>query len=210
MQLWQRIHSMGKHCRPIFPHYESLVQNNCWPNSPVLRQAQNILQNNGYTLECIARTGTEEPSLIICLIFRSTDGRSRIVARFPGFIVCPPTFLVYSITVAGRVFYTENYAGVFAGYYPAGWKVIRRPLLQNLRDLLTLHNRRIRGHNLLPLTAEPIGQFNRMQDILREANLLHSFIVARESDGGECLSADAGFRIWVEYWLMRYFGRPLP
>ncbi|MDR2030521.1 MAG: hypothetical protein LBP65_03600 [Puniceicoccales bacterium] len=211
MALWRSIHRFAMHCTPLFPAYTVLADENCWPNVPELRPAQNLLKNSGFTLECIARSDSTGPQLLICLVFRSTDDNSRLFLRLP----CPaqppalPSALVCSGTADGRMLLTENFAGVFAGYYPSNWDVVRRPLCQNLAALLALHGRRQRHCQLVPVGKDPMEQLNGMQRELYETNRSRAFFVCSQKDSRDCLSADAGFRIWMESLLLRYLGRPL-
>jgi hypothetical protein len=209
--LWFHVHRIGVHLSPFFPSYVPLADGNFWPNGAEMRPMRDLLRRSGFLLECVARTGQDSPQLFLCLIFRSEDGLSRLLLRFPGQALPfgAPSSLVYSLTADGRTLVTENFAGVFAGYYPPSWAVVRRPLRQKLAALLALHGRRQRRHRLVLLSEKPLEQLNAMQRALREENWTRAFLVRSPEGQRDCLSAEAGFRIWLEFLLLRYLGRPL-
>ncbi|MDR3117619.1 MAG: hypothetical protein LBT98_03560 [Puniceicoccales bacterium] len=211
MLLWLHVHRIGSRLSPIFPSYVALDGKICWPGATGMQAMRDLLRQNGFSLECVARTDPASPQQFFCLIFRSDDGLSRLLLRFSGQTL-PfffPTSLIYSLTADGRTVLTENSSGVFAGYYPPSWSVARRPLRQRLTALLDLHGRRQRRHRPIPLDGDPLEQINAMQRALREENWARSFLVRSGEGQRDCLSAEAGFRIWLEFLLLRYLGRPL-
>jgi hypothetical protein len=106
---------------------------------------------------------------------------------------------------------TENFGGIFGGHYPSHWQVRRRPLQRNVGRLLTRHWRRTAGRSLETMGPSPVEDLNALQGDLLAENLRRSFIIRTPARGTSSLrlGADAGFRIWLEIWLLRYFGRPL-
>jgi hypothetical protein len=210
---WRQVRRLGSMDASIFFRYEDIGEGNLWPNSPDLRSARDPLERNGFSLEGLARVDLVGRLLFLCPIFLSHDRQIRLVMRFPMPMGAPipPHLFFYSTTADGKILVTENFGGIFGGHYPSHWEVRRRPLQRNVGKILASHRRRAVGRSMAALESPPVAALNALQGDLLAENLRRSFVIQTSTAGAQTLrlGAEAGFRIWLEIWLLRYFGRPL-
>lgn len=209
---WRRVNRLRRVPMPFFPHFDELTAENIWPNSPSWRTSRDFLLKNGFHFEMLLKADFAGSLWLLCPVFCSEDRKTRMVVKFQasGGQTLHGVFTLYSITQKGQIILTENNPGVYGGYYPNHWNVLRRPLLQRLRPLLALHAHRVSGQPLRPLEISALEENNDLQRQLREENLSRSFVIPAEQSQNQLqLSLDACYRIWLEIWLLRYFGRTI-
>jgi hypothetical protein len=185
-----------------------------WPNSSdAWRNAQQSLTKFGFSHECILRAHWDEKLAFFCQILLSADHRTRMVVHFPVTFCehSSPSVMLYSIATNGEMIITDNCYGTFGGYYPSSWDVDRRPLLRSIDRLHALHSRRLNGRSLLKLLAPALSSLNMMQKSIIDENLMRNFFLVVQENGGNLLrlADEAGFRVWAEMFLLKYFGRSL-
>ncbi|MDR3316669.1 MAG: hypothetical protein LBS68_01150 [Puniceicoccales bacterium] len=213
MATWGQVRRLGDMEAPFCLRYDPADDLSLWPNAPDLRSVQNSKECGGFLLETMARVDHRGKLLFLCPILLSADRQIRLVMRFPLPLegTAPASFIFYSVDGGGRTIVTENFCGVFAGYYPDSWDVRRRPLVASLFRLLALHRRRLCDRSPAAMDGNPIEMLNGLQDALLEENRGRNFLIAGAGAGRSSLrfGSEAGFRIWLEVFLLRYFGRPL-
>ncbi|MDR2576554.1 MAG: hypothetical protein LBC42_00690 [Puniceicoccales bacterium] len=211
--IWSHVYRCNVAEMPLGARYTVAENRTLWPNSHTWRLGQELLQSAGFEMECLASVDVNNAPFLLCPILISKDRRMRLVMRFslnPSSRILPSAML-YSIDRSGTVFLTENSCAVFAGYYPTTWNVSRRPLVQSLMKLHALHCRKTKHASPMELLEPAVDSLNSLQQMLLEENILKNFLLSVQTNGKKVfyLAEDAGFRIWLEAFLLRYFGRPL-
>lgn len=213
---WVLISALSRSNIPLFPRFDSNMGGDEWPAERRFALVREWLRVRGFRRLQSLRAKLDNPIELRSSIYQSEDNAVRLQILFipkrPGMVQA--SYILSTRTREGERVITDNIWLPYGGYYPEDWFLERRPLVQSLEKLLSIHKRRLLhgGVNVEPWDEEdePLSELNRQQSELERLNVQAGFLVElREQETYGRLTTAGRYRLWKEIWLLKYFGTSL-
>lgn len=213
---WVLIAALSRSDIPLFPRFCVNPEGEEWPNERRFLLLRQWLGARGFRRLQSIRAKLGSPVELRSVIYQSEDNTVRLQILFipkrPGLVQA--SYVLSTCTQEGERVITDNIYLPFGGYYPENWFLERRPRVQSLEKLLSLHKRRLlHGGVNVQLWAdegEPLEELNREQGELERLNTQVGFLVAQgDQEAHGRLTMAGRYRLWKEIWLLKYFGTSL-
>jgi hypothetical protein len=210
---WAAITALSESPLPLFPRYIANASGEEWPTHPRLLKVREWLRAHRYSLVQSLKAEIGGGIYLRLSVYQDPEANTRIQVTFVpqangAISVC---YTLASRTVDALRCITDNLYLPFGGFYPENWLVERKPWRRNLPWLVARHQRRLAasGIKLTPWTMEPLEDLNQQQFELERLNTELGFLLPhfqREEYGK--MTYEGRFRVWLEVWMLDYFGRP--
>ena len=197
----------------LFPKYKNDTGHNLWPINKRVLKIKELLRNEGYKLEETLKAQIVGHLTIRQAVFFNKDHTIRLNILF-----IPNTkneiqlfYSLFSLRSDGKYLITDNQNMPFGGFYPDNWTVNRFPVCHSLKKLLKKHQ------EAMKTTCGMWSQFegdirtktNHLQLELEQKNREMGFLNEPNQEDTHLISSEGSFRIWIEMWMLAYFGKTL-
>ena len=196
----------------LFPKYENDTSQNLWPINAQALKIKEWMNIHGFKPRVYLKAKLINDIQIRQAIYLNKDESIQLNVLFipqkKENIQIYFTFL--SKTNLEEYLLTDNQNMPFGGYYPKSWEVCRNPLRTSMDYLFKSHTIKMRQkkHNWRKIKGEDIlYDVNQRQKELENINRSLGFM--NEPDEREIISNNGCFRVWLEMWLLAYFGGTL-
>ena len=210
---WMAITALSESPLPLFPRYVANASGEEWPTHARLLKVREWLRAQHYTQVQSLKAEIGGGIFLRVSVYQDPKAYTRIQITFVpqanGTIsVC---CTLSSRTVDGMRYITDNLYLPFGGFYPENWLVERSPWRRSLSSLRARHEKRLADvrDQLEPWTDDPVEDLNQQQFELECLNTELGFLFPhfqREEYGK--MTYEGRFRVWLEVWMLDYFGRP--
>ncbi|MGB0344229.1 MAG: hypothetical protein ACPGGJ_02450 [Coraliomargarita sp.] len=209
---WLVIGALSRSPLPLFPEFRENRDGDEWPADQPHLRIKDWLRDNGYSRIAALKAELYQENYLRASVYQSSDARTRIQILFipKSRNGASAFFSINSISTDGRRLITDNHSLPFGGYYPENWLHSRKPLVGSLARLLRLHNKRAAdaSFELADFDSGALPELNGQQRLLENLNIENGIIVPlpRQEEEGK-LTGEGRYRIWLEMWLLAYFGK---
>ena len=210
---WLAITALSESPLPLFPRYVVNASGEEWPTHSRLLKVREWLRAQHYTRVQSLKAEVGGGIYLRLSVYQDRTARTRIQITFVpqangAISVC---CTLTSRAEDGMRYITDNLYLPFGGFYPENWLVERKPWRRNLPWLQARHKKRLSAvhEQLVPWTVEPVEDLNQQQFELERLNTELGFLLPhfqREEYGK--MTYEGRFRVWLEVWMLDYFGRP--
>ena len=210
---WAAITALSESPLPLFPRYTANASGEEWPTHPRLLKVREWLRAHRYSQVQSLKAEIGGGIYLRLSVYQDREAKTRIQVTFVpqangAISVC---YTLTSCMEDGLRCITDNLYLPFGGFYPENWLVERKPWRRSLPWLVARHQRRLTtsGVKLRPWTMEPLEDLNQQQFELERLNTELGFLLPhfqREEYGK--MTYEGRFRVWLEVWMLDYFGRP--
>ncbi|HKB91016.1 MAG TPA: hypothetical protein VKC60_10915 [Opitutaceae bacterium] len=208
---WVAIYALSQSPMPLFPRYALNLVGDEWPTQPRILELRDWFRAEKYTQIQALKAEVGGGIYLRVSIYQDPLGVTRVQVMFVpqangAVAVCG---VISTQTASGQRFITDNLYLPFGGFYPENWSVTRKPWTRNLPRLIETHQKRIAesGDIPVPWEGEPLADLNQQQFLLEQINTELGFLhphAEREEFGK--MTSEGRYRVWIEIWLLNYFG----
>ncbi|MGC6454977.1 MAG: hypothetical protein ACON39_01530 [Coraliomargaritaceae bacterium] len=209
---WIVIGALSRSPLPLFPKFRENSDGDEWPAQARYIRLKDWLRENNYRNIAALKAELFEENYLRVSIYENRESGVRIQVLFipKGNNTSSVFFSIHSIAADESRLITDNHTLPFGGFYPDNWLHLRKPLQGSLSSLHQLHCKRVAkiGFQSTNFSTSPLEELNSQQRHLENLNIHNGIIVPlskQEEDG--MLTEKGRYRIWVEMWLITYFGK---
>lgn len=209
---WFAIGLISRSELPLYPVYRRNADGDEWPALRRFIEVREEIRRVPFQRVDAVKAAMIEDLALRATIYVDPAGTTRLEVFFlplraGGFT---GVFVLSSETASGQRLVTDNFFLPYGGFYPESWSVVRRPWIRSLSNLLKLHQSRLAGMKgpLVAWDDDLVEAMNREQRQLERLNLELGFLTTpdeQEETGGR-ITAEGRHRLWMEIWLLHYFG----
>lgn len=203
------IHMLNLSNIKLFPQYENDTPQNLWPINTQALKIKEWISGHSFKPRMYLKAKLINDIQIRQAIYLNKDESIQLSVLF-----IPQTkenvliyFTFLSETNLGECLLTDNQNMPFGGYYPKNWEVSRKPLCTSMDYLYKSHTIKMKQkkYNWIKIKGEDIlYDVNQRQKELENVNRNLGFM--NQPDNREIISNKGCFRVWLEMWLLAYFG----
>ena len=207
------IHMLNISDMELFPKYKHDTNENLWPINKEVLKIKEFISSEGFKSEEILKAQIFSHMNIRQAVFLDRSEKIRLNVLFIHHAnhEIKLFYSLLSMQKSGETLITDNQNMPFGGYYPENWTVNRYPVCHSLRQLLKKHRELVdkNKETLVTLNEDMRTNTNRLQWELEKRNREMGFLKIPVSEDKRRISPEGCFRIWIEMWLLAYFGKTL-
>lgn len=209
---WLIIAALSRSPFPLFPKYRENSDGDEWPAQARFIRMKDWLRENNYTSIAALKAELFEDNFLRVSVYENSEEGIRIQILFvpKGNNSSSVFYSINSLGADDARLITDNHSLPFGGYYPDSWLHLRKPMVGSLSCLCRIHRKRASklAFESIGFTEKPLDELNDQQRYLENLNIHSGIIVPiskQEEDG--MLTEKGRYRIWIEMWLIAYFGK---
>ena len=207
------IHMLNISEMDLFPKYKNDTNENLWPINKEVLKIKDLLSQEGFKEEETLKAEIIAHLVIRQAVFLDETRKVRLNVLFiPNAKNEIKLFYsLFSHKTSGEYLLTDNQNMPFGGYYPDHWTVNRYPISHSLKKLLKKHREAMSESEgeWSELEGDIRTKSNRLQWELEKKNREMGFLNEPNREDKQQISSEGCFRIWIEMWLLAYFGKTL-
>ena len=207
------IHMLNISEMDLFPKYKNDTNENLWPINKEVLKIKDLLSEEGFKEEKTLKAEIIAHLVIRQAVFLDEARKVRLNVLFiPNAKNEIKLFYsLFSQKTSGEYLLTDNQNMPFGGYYPDHWTVNRYPISHSLKKLLKKHREAMSESEgeWTELEGDIRTKTNRLQWELEKKNREMGFLNEPNREDKQQISSEGCFRIWIEMWLLAYFGKTL-
>lgn len=197
----------------LFPKYKNDTNENLWPINKEVLKIKDLLSQEGFKEEETLKAEIIAHLVIRQAVFLDEARKVRLNVLFiPNAKNEIKLFYsLFSHKTSGEYLLTDNQNMPFGGYYPDHWTVNRYPISHSLKKLLKKHREAMSESEgeWTEVEGDIRTKTNRLQWELEKKNREMGFLNEPNREDKQQISSEGCFRIWIEMWLLAYFGKTL-
>jgi len=207
------IHMLNISEMDLFPKYKNDTNENLWPINKEVLKIKDLLSEEGFKEEETLKAEIIAHLVIRQAVFLDETRKIRLNVLFiPNAKNEIKLFYsLFSHKTSGEYLLTDNQNMPFGGYYPDHWTVNRYPISHSLKKLLKKHREAMSESEgeWTEVEGDIRTKTNRLQWELEKKNREMGFLNEPNREDKQQISSEGCFRIWIEMWLLAYFGKTL-
>jgi hypothetical protein len=207
------IHMLNISEMDLFPKYKNDTNENLWPINKEVLKIKDLLSEEGFKEEETLKAEIIAHLVIRQAVFLDEARKVRLNVLFiPNAKNEIKLFYsLFSHKTSGEYLLTDNQNMPFGGYYPDHWTVNRYPISHSLKKLLKKHREAMSESEgeWSEVEGDIRTKTNRLQWELEKKNREMGFLNEPNREDKQQISSEGCFRIWIEMWLLAYFGKTL-
>lgn len=207
------IHMLNISEMDLFPKYKNDTNENLWPINKEVLKIKDLLSEEGFKEEETLKAEIIAHLVIRQAVFLDEARKVRLNVLFiPNAKNEIKLFYsLFSHKTSGEYLLTDNQNMPFGGYYPDHWTVNRYPISHSLKKLLKKHREAMSEseEEWSEVEGDIRTKSNRLQWELEKKNREMGFLNEPNRENKQQISSEGCFRIWIEMWLLAYFGKTL-
>ena len=207
------IHMLNISEMDLFPKYKNDTNENLWPINKEVLKIKDLLSEEGFKEEETLKAEIIAHLVIRQAVFLDETRKIRLNVLFiPNAKNEIKLFYsLFSHKTSGEYLLTDNQNMPFGGYYPDHWTVNRYPISHSLKKLLKKHREAMSESEgeWSVVEGDIRTKTNRLQWELEKKNREMGFLNEPNREEKQQISSEGCFRIWIEMWLLAYFGKTL-
>lgn len=207
------IHMLNISEMDLFPKYKNDTNENLWPINKEVLKIKDLLSEEGFKEEETLKAEIIAHLVIRQAVFLDETRKVRLNVLFiPNAKNEIKLFYsLFSHKTSGEYLLTDNQNMPFGGYYPDHWTVNRYPISHSLKKLLKKHREAMSESEgeWTEVEGDIRTKTNRLQWELEKKNREMGFLNEPNREDKQQISSEGCFRIWIEMWLLAYFGKTL-
>ncbi|MDA0848209.1 MAG: hypothetical protein O2827_00450 [Verrucomicrobia bacterium] len=207
------IHMLNISEMDLFPKYKNDTNENLWPINKEVLKIKDLLSQEGFKEEETLKAEIIAHLVIRQAVFLDEARKVRLNVLFiPNAKNEIKLFYsLFSHRTSGEYLLTDNQNMPFGGYYPDHWTVNRYPISHSLKKLLKKHREAMSEseEEWSEVEGDIRTKTNRLQWELEKKNREMGFLNEPNREDKQQISSEGCFRIWIEMWLLAYFGKTL-
>ncbi|MGJ3243291.1 MAG: hypothetical protein ACFE0O_10110 [Opitutales bacterium] len=211
---WLMVKALSRSDIPLFPAFRINERGDEWPSDRSSILLREYLRSEGFQKQASLQADVGPGLMLRSSVFDQPDEGLRLQVLFiprrnDAVVSC---FILTTELEDDRRVITDNVFLPFGGYYPDNWELDRRPLRRRLPGLLKLHRQRVKATGVATRKPEAavLDALNDQQRLLEKINTRAGFLFPRaERETSGKITQSGLTRIWMEIWLLNYFGRPV-
>lgn len=207
------IHMLNISEMDLFPKYKNDTNENLWPINKEVLKIKDLLSQEGFKEEETLKAEIIAHLVIRQAVFLDETHKVRLNVLFiPNAKNEIKLFYsLFSQKTSGEYLLTDNQNMPFGGYYPDHWTVNRYPISHSLKKLLKKHREAMSESEgeWSELEGDIRTKSNRLQWELEKKNREMGFLNEPNREDKQQISSEGCFRVWIEMWLLAYFGKTL-
>ncbi|MGB0375258.1 MAG: hypothetical protein ACPGEE_04505 [Opitutales bacterium] len=207
------IHMLNISEMDLFPKYKNDTNENLWPINKEVLKIKDLLSEEGFKEEETLKAEIIAHLVIRQAVFLDEARKVRLNVLFiPNAKNEIKLFYsLFSHKTSGEYLLTDNQNMPFGGYYPDHWTVNRYPISHSLKKLLKKHREAMSESEgeWTEVEGDIRTKTNRLQWELEKKNREMGFLNEPNREDKQQISSEGCFRIWIEMWLLAYFGKTL-
>lgn len=207
------IHMLNISEMDLFPKYKNDTNENLWPINKEVLKIKDLLSEEGFKEEETLKAEIIAHLVIRQAVFLDEARKVRLNVLFiPNAKNEIKLFYsLFSHKASGEYLLTDNQNMPFGGYYPDHWTVNRYPISHSLKKLLKKHREAMSESEgeWTEVEGDIRTKTNRLQWELEKKNREMGFLNEPNREDKQQISSEGCFRIWIEMWLLAYFGKTL-
>lgn len=209
--MWLNIKSLNHSSIAIFPRFVINTLEAKWPNLHRFVRIKEFLRTNGFKEIQSIKTNTPNTLPLNIIVYKDNLEKCFLQLIFiPQRKAIPEIYFSFlSITENDKRYITDNLDMPLGGFMPEGWFKIRKPLCNSIQLLYKYHLKRLSKskENFIPWQALPLEEYNYQQRVLEHYNITKGFLNHPNfhANFGK-LTAEGCFRIWKQFWFLKYIG----
>lgn len=207
------IHMLNISEMDLFPKYKNDTNENLWPINKEVLKIKDLLSQEGFKEEETLKAEIIAHLVIRQAVFLDEARKVRLNVLFiPNAKNEIKLFYsLFSHKTSGEYLLTDNQNMPFGGYYPDHWTVNRYPISHSLKKLLKKHREAMSESEgeWTEVEGDIRTKTNRLQWELEKKNREMGFLNEPNREDKQQISSEGCFRIWIEMWLLAYFGKTL-
>jgi len=207
------IHMLNISEMDLFPKYKNDTNENLWPINKEVLKIKDLLSEEGFKEEETLKAEIIAHLVIRQAVFLDETRKIRLNVLFiPNAKNEIKLFYsLFSQKTSGEYLLTDNQNMPFGGYYPDHWTVNRYPISHSLKKLLKKHREAMSESEgeWSEVEGDIRTKTNRLQWELEKKNREMGFLNEPNREDKQQISSEGCFRIWIEMWLLAYFGKTL-
>jgi len=207
------IHMLNISEMDLFPKYKNDTNENLWPINKEVLKIKDLLSEEGFKEEETLKAEIIAHLVIRQAVFLDEARKVRLNVLFiPNAKNEIKLFYsLFSHKTSGEYLLTDNQNMPFGGYYPDHWTVNRYPISHSLKKLLKKHREAMSESEgeWSVVEGDIRTKTNRLQWELEKKNREMGFLNEPNLEDKQQISSEGCFRIWIEMWLLAYFGKTL-
>jgi len=207
------IHMLNISEMDLFPKYKNDTNENLWPINKEVLKIKDLLSEEGFKEEETLKAEIIAHLVIRQAVFLDETRKVRLNVLFiPNAKNEIKLFYsLFSHKTSGEYLLTDNQNMPFGGYYPDHWTVNRYPISHSLKKLLKKHREAMSESEgeWSEVEGDIRTKTNRLQWELEKKNREMGFLNEPNREDKQQISSEGCFRIWIEMWLLAYFGKTL-
>lgn len=207
------IHMLNISEMDLFPKYKNDTNENLWPINKEVLKIKDLLSEEGFKEEETLKAEIIAHLVIRQAVFLDETRKIRLNVLFiPNAKNEIKLFYsLFSHKTSGEYLLTDNQNMPFGGYYPDHWTVNRYPISHSLKKLLKKHREAMSESEgeWSVVEGDIRTKTNRLQWELEKKNREMGFLNEPNREDKQQISSEGCFRIWIEMWLLAYFGKTL-
>jgi len=207
------IHMLNISEMDLFPKYKHDTNENLWPINKEVLKIKDLLSQEGFKEEETLKAEIIAHLVIRQAVFLDETRKIRLNVLFiPNAKNEIKLFYsLFSHKTSGEYLLTDNQNMPFGGYYPDHWTVNRYPISHSLKKLLKKHREAMSESEgeWTEVEGDIRTKTNRLQWELEKKNREMGFLNEPNREDKQQISSEGCFRIWIEMWLLAYFGKTL-
>ena len=207
------IHMLNISEMDLFPKYKNDTNENLWPINKEVLKIKDLLSEEGFKEEETLKAEIIAHLVIRQAVFLDEARKVRLNVLFiPNAKNEIKLFYsLFSHKTSGEYLLTDNQNMPFGGYYPDHWTVNRYPISHSLKKLLKKHREAMSASEgeWTEVEGDIRTKTNRLQWELEKKNREMGFLNEPNREDKQQISSEGCFRIWIEMWLLAYFGKTL-
>ena len=207
------IHMLNISEMDLFPKYKNDTNENLWPINKEMLKIKDLLSEEGFKEEETLKAEIIAHLVIRQAVFLDETRKIRLNVLFiPNAKNEIKLFYsLFSHKTSGEYLLTDNQNMPFGGYYPDHWTVNRYPISHSLKKLLKKHREAMSESEgeWSVVEGDIRTKTNRLQWELEKKNREMGFLNEPNREDKQQISSEGCFRIWIEMWLLAYFGKTL-
>jgi hypothetical protein len=207
------IHMLNISEMDLFPKYKNDTNENLWPINKEVFKIKDLLSEEGFKEEETLKAEIIAHLVIRQAVFLDEARKVRLNVLFiPNAKNEIKLFYsLFSHKTSGEYLLTDNQNMPFGGYYPDHWTVNRYPISHSLKKLLKKHREAMSEseEEWSEVEGDIRTKTNRLQWELEKKNREMGFLNEPNREDKQQISSEGCFRIWIEMWLLAYFGKTL-
>lgn len=197
----------------LFPKYKNDTNENLWPINKEVLKIKDLLSEEGFKEEETLKAEIIAHLVIRQAVFLDETRKIRLNVLFiPNAKNEIKLFYsLFSHKTSGEYLLTDNQNMPFGGYYPDHWTVNRYPISHSLKKLLKKHREAMSESEgeWTEVEGDIRTKTNSLQWELEKKNREMGFLNEPNREDKQQISPEGCFRIWIEMWLLAYFGKTL-
>jgi hypothetical protein len=207
------IHMLNISEMDLFPKYKNDTNENLWPINKEVLKIKDLLSEEGFKEEETLKAEIIAHLVIRQAVFLDEARKVRLNVLFiPNAKNEIKLFYsLFSHKASGEYLLTDNQNMPFGGYYPDHWTVNRYPISHSVKKLLKKHREAMieSEGEWTELEGDIRTKSNCLQWELEKKNREMGFLNEPNREDKQQISSEGCFRIWIEMWLLAYFGKTL-